>query len=131
MFDYKFEIDTDKMLVKVIFHDDKTWNKMDMSEYRYINYKDNFGRSLFFNIENNKFPSYLRCENFPWERLKNLNEIINFVTIYDQYVKWTKHLPDMMVLKPYFDVDELFSTAIYTSSTLTTLLTCSCLCSKE
>lgn len=81
MFNYKLRIDTDNMEV-VIVPIGKI-NEQRFQIYREISYpieKDLNGKIkevVFFEIEDCKFPSYLRCEDFPWERLKNLNEALN------------------------------------------------------
>lgn len=156
MFKYELEIDTHEMMVKIVPFIEQVADPnvgITFFDIRKISYKDSFGRILFFNIRS--FPDYLKCEDFPWERLKNLNEIINFVTMYDQYSEWTKQTQQPVWIPFVQPVDISW----YTSSTkiipfedpfekgiwgespyefkvtsppsLGRMLSCSCLCSLD
>lgn len=143
MFKYELEINPDEMLVKIV---PSLYLSGFSSGQRKISYKDAFGRLLFFKISN--FPDYLRCEDFPWERLKNLNEVVNFITMYEQYNELIK-IPESPIYQPAFVGTSSFKYDLgWTTSTIQVdpynplpyrfsytsppgVISCSCLCSRD
>lgn len=107
MFEYRFRINTETMEVNVIPFLAKDYGQYEAFAYRPISYPNNkfpdirFNTPLFFEIEKSLFPNYLRCENFPWNRLKNLQEALNFKLMYDQYNLLAKIPSDPVWLKPF------------------------------
>ncbi len=127
MFNYNFVINVDTMEVSIVPSLSSEVVPSE-SQQRYISYPNSkypderLDHPLFFEIESKLFPSYLRCENFPWERLSNLQEALHFKEMYDQYNSFTKTKKDVF----YFD-----STDLSEFRTNNSFISCSCLCSEE
>ncbi len=120
MFSYKLRINTNEMVASIVPYMEYIESGaliLPSRGFRQITYK-NFGQNIFFEIPVEDFPSYLRCEDFPWARLSNLNEILNFITMYEQYKLMTK-TPAFLTLSGWGP------------PSLNVGLTCSCECSKD
>lgn len=140
MFDYKFVINIEKMEVSIVPFKSKDFDSgyvsSDPEQERWISYPnrkypdDRYEQPLFFHIESKLFPSYLRCENFPWERLENLQEALNFKRMYDSYNQASKTVLHQF----YFDASDPFGGIRANKDDVfvgKSFISCSCECSED
>jgi len=146
MFKYKFRIDTNTWIVNIVPYLEENSGDVYISDERMISFNKD-GESIFFHIKREMFPNYLKCKNFPWEILRNLNEVLNWKKMYDQYNELIK-IPESHIYQPAFVGTSSFKYDLgWTTSTIQVdpyrpfpydfnqsppmMISCSCLCSRD